>query len=75
MRGDIKKKDVWGVGKSRDEDEDVPYLDSSHSTDTEGTEVSLGQPAVDDVRVADVNTLQKCDDKGVGAQPEARIPA
>ena len=35
--------------------------------------VSLGQPAVDDVRGKDVNTLQNCDDKEVGAQPEARI--
>ena len=74
MRGDMEKNGVLGVGKSRDEAEDVPDLDSSHSTDTKGTEVSLGQPAVDDVRRADVNTLQNCDNEGVGAQPEAQMP-
>ena len=66
--------DLFGVGNPRHEVENTPYVDSLQSTGTEGTGDSLGQPIVDDETHADVNTLRNCDDEGVGAPPEARIP-
>ena len=41
------KSDALEVSESHDEADDMPGMDSADSTDTDGTEVSLVQPAAD----------------------------